>query len=369
MIGTYLIVLHLYCPCLSLQALSLRNETLNHKSELKLERPKRDAYSHALRLHPNGFVYMDIAIGTPPQDLRLEVDTSFGTSLIIAKAKSRGIVYVHYNATASRTKTVSERVCTAIGTRELRGRKNMDVFWIGEYNFMEFNFQMIEQLSQRPRFLDYFSGKLGLAPASEVIPESFAQSLVRLFPDDPVFTLWFRPDADGEYKGGIFSFGGVHEYRYHGNLLYVPLLPPYTFWIVQATKIALGQDIVCQQDCNIQFNTGVPYFYGPQDQIDQIHRLLLVDMDRMSSGAHLLNCRDADSYPLLIIELGGHQFKWRMDELWEMKRDGWTFICKSGMRFSTSLPGWVLGHKLMYTLFTVFDSKNSRIGMAKASRP
>ncbi|OON19483.1 eukaryotic aspartyl protease [Opisthorchis viverrini] len=316
-----------------------------------------------------GYVFVDVTVGTPGQELSIEVDTSFGTSLIVAQVSSRGKVYINYKVYASTTKTVGEQVCTAIGTRELTGRKNADVFRIGEYRFAGFNFQMIERMNERPGFLDFFSGKLGLAPVSAVTQETFAQSILRLFPDDPVFTFWFRPDEDGVYRSGIFSFGGVHEYRYVGNMVYVPLVTPGNSWTIEATKISLGENILCQQDCKIQINTGVRYFYASREQIEEIHRLLQIDMDRKSTGVYLLEYGEADSYPSLIIEFGVNQLKWRMDELWEKKKDRGRIICKSGMRFTSSLSGWVFGHKLMYKLFTVFDMKNSRIGMAEASRP
>ncbi|OON19482.1 hypothetical protein X801_04650 [Opisthorchis viverrini] len=240
---------------------------------------------------------------------------------------------------------------------------------IGEYRLGQFHFHLIEGMGQRPIFLDYFSGKLGLAPASEVTQETFAQSLLRLFPNDPVFTFWFRPDADGEYRRGIFSFGGVHEYRYDGDLTYFPLVLPGDPWTIQAIKISLGENILCQQDCNIRFNTGVPHFYGPRDPTDEVHRLLEVDTTLFRVGAHALNCDEADSYPPLRVQFQGHDFEWRMDELWEMKGAGRNIVCRSGIRYSSSLPGWHIGQKLMFKLFTVFDLKNSRMGIAKASRP
>ncbi|OON19202.1 hypothetical protein X801_04934, partial [Opisthorchis viverrini] len=222
---------------------------------------------------------MDIAIGTPGQYLSLEVDTSFATSFVTTMASYNRVTFLNYKIEASVTKVLGAPACSVIGDRQLEGRINTDVLRIGEYVHSEFTFQMIERLRWRPYFLDRFSGKLGLAPVSEVTPDTFAQSLLRLFPQEPVFTFWFRPDEDGVYRNGIFSFGGIHDYRYHGRLVYLPLLSADS-WTIQATKISLGQDVICQQDCNIQFNTAVPYFYGPRGQIGQIHRLLHVPTSR-----------------------------------------------------------------------------------------
>ncbi|KER19041.1 hypothetical protein T265_15690, partial [Opisthorchis viverrini] len=278
------------------------------------------------------------------------------------------VQFENYKIEASATKALGAHASSAVGNRQLEGRINTDVLRIGEYIHPGFTFQMIEKLQWRPYFLDHFSGKLGLAPVSEILPETFAQSLLRLFPQEPVFTLWFRPDEDGEYRNGIFSFGGVHDYRYDGQLLYFPVVFANS-WIIQATKISLGEDVVCQQDCNIQFSTAVPYFYGPREQINQIHRLLNLPADGISQGENILNCDKADSYPQLHVQFGSLHVHWRMDEIWETKRDRKSFVCKSGIRTNIGLPGWECGHKLMYKLFAVYDLRNARIGLADASRP
>ncbi|GAA52882.1 pregnancy-associated glycoprotein [Clonorchis sinensis] len=239
---------------------------------------------------------------------------------------------------------------------------------IGEYNFVKHNFQLIENIVGRPAFLKSFSGKLGLSPVSEVITENYAQSLRRFFPQQPVFTLWFHPDEDGVYRGGIFSFGGIHEYRYVGPLVYLPLVSPNS-WMVRANKIALGQNVICRQDCNIQFNTTVPYFYGPQQELDLINAFLQVEGSQMSAGVYLLDCDNPNTYPLLHIQFDTLDVCWGMDELWEKKTERSRTICKSGIRTSTDMPGWVFGHKLMYKLFTVFHTQLSKMGFARANHP
>ncbi|OON19265.1 hypothetical protein X801_04870, partial [Opisthorchis viverrini] len=238
--------------------------------EIKLERQKRQAYSHPLKLYAEGYLYMDIEVGTPGQTLSVEVDTSFGTSLIVGQERLLHNDYAFYNALASTTAEVDvTRFCTNVGTHPLEGGRAADVLRIGEYALVKFHFQMIEIIRSRPYFLENFSGRMGLAPVSTVTTESFAQTLVRLFaddpvftmwfrpmglapvstvttesfaqtlvrlfPDDPVFTIWFHPDGDGVYRGGLFSFGGIHDYRYVGPLVYVPLLPPGDSWTVQAS--------------------------------------------------------------------------------------------------------------------------------------
>ncbi|TGZ54678.1 hypothetical protein CRM22_010579 [Opisthorchis felineus] len=369
MIVTNFILLLLYRSCLRVHALPTRNETFNNAGEMKLERQRRDAHSHMLRVHPDGYLYMDLEIGRPQQQLRFEVDTSFGTSLIIAIPSSRGMNFVYYDAEASLSKDMGGQSCTYLASEQLNGRKNADVLRIGEYDFMNFHFQMIESLRWRPAFLDGCSGKLGLAPFSIVTQENFAQSLLRFFPNEASFTLWFRPDEDGVYTTGVFSFGGIHEYRYEWPPVYFPLMSTGASWIIQATKISLGQDVICWQDCNILFNTGVPYFYGPQQQIENAHRLLGVDISQMSGGAYLLDCKNANTYPMLSVEFGMFHAHWTMSELWEKGRDRRGHICKSGMRTSALVPGWAFGHKLMFKLFTVFDLGGARMGLAKASRP
>ncbi|KER19396.1 hypothetical protein T265_11819 [Opisthorchis viverrini] len=221
-------------------------------------------------------------------------------------------------------------ICNIVGIDPLDGFNVTDVLRIGEYSLRNFNFQTIVTMKSRPPFLDRFSGKLGLGPASDVTPGNFAQSLLTAFPDEPVFTFWFRPDHDGVFRGGIFSFGGIHDYRYDGPLIYLPMMLP-TSWTVQATRpllqasfaqwglgrestdrnvrgskltsssqlpvsmlgqpgsilalvISLGRDITCHQGCTIQFNTAYPYFYGPPQQIHQIHQLLRVDRNLFRRG-------------------------------------------------------------------------------------
>ncbi|OON17537.1 hypothetical protein X801_06624, partial [Opisthorchis viverrini] len=228
---------------------------------------------------------MDIMIGTPGQHFSVEVDTSFGTSLIVARQRLLRKDFVFYNIYSSISNEVDRRwVHANFGTHQIEGGKVADVLqvgglliWnsltqIGEYKLIKFHFQLIESIRTRPKFLDAFSGKLGLAPVSQVTTESFAQSLLRLCPDEPVFTIWFRPSQDGVYRSGMFSFGGIHDYRYVGPLIYVPLLPPGNSWTVQASRISVGQDVICHQDCSILFNTSVRHLYGPPEKVTLIHR-------------------------------------------------------------------------------------------------
>ncbi|KAG5452679.1 Pregnancy-associated glycoprotein 4 [Clonorchis sinensis] len=312
---------------------------------------------------------MEIAVGTPGQYLNVEVDTSFGTSLIVAAERMHRVEYVLYNVTASTTAEVEPTwVCTNFESHRLEGRKAADVLRIGEYNLRKAHFQMIEYTRSRPSFLHQFSGKLGLAPLSQVTTESFAQSLVRLLPE-PVFTMWFHPDEDGVYRRGIFSFGGIHGYRYDEPLVYVPLVPINNSWMVQATKISIGPHVICQQDCNIHFNTAQHYFYGPADKIDDLHRLAHLSPRRDRSGIYRIDCGGEATHPLFIVQFGDVEFQWRISDLWNKRMLGRRIVCLSGMRDSTSQTEWVFGHKVMRKLFTVFDWKNARMGLAKASRP
>ncbi|GAA57387.1 pregnancy-associated glycoprotein 1 [Clonorchis sinensis] len=181
--------------------------------------------------------------------------------------------------------------------------------------------------------------------------------------------MWFHPDEDGVYRKGMFSFGGIHEYRYDEPLVYIPLVPTVNLWMVQATKISLGQEIICQQDCNIQFSTADPYFYGPRAKVNLIHRLLQLGSWRDRTGIHRLNCEDEASHPLLNVQFGSVEFQWKISDLWTMKMERNRIVCVSGIRDATSQTEWAFGHKVMRKLFTVFDWKNARMGLAKASRP
>ncbi|TGZ72048.1 hypothetical protein CRM22_002313 [Opisthorchis felineus] len=174
--------------------------------------------------------------------------------------------------------------------------------------------------------------------------------------------------GDGLFRNGVFSFGGIHQYRYEQPLLYFPLVSADS-WTIQATRISLGRNVICQQDCSILFNTAVRFLYGPQQQIDRIHQSLHEANNRMSDGVYSLICDKASSYPLLRVQFDSIHVDWRMNELWEKRRYGRGFACKSGMRTSTLTAGWTFGHMLMYKLFTVFDLKCLRMGLAKASRP
>ncbi|KER19395.1 hypothetical protein T265_11818 [Opisthorchis viverrini] len=53
----------------------------------------------------------------------------------------------------------------------------------------------------------------------------------------------------------------------------------------------------------------------------------------------------------------------------QLKKDRNIFVCKSGIRSKTGLPVWEFGYKLMYKLFTVYDLKGARMGLADASHP
>ncbi|OON19778.1 hypothetical protein X801_04351, partial [Opisthorchis viverrini] len=187
-------------------------------------------------------------------------------------------------------------------------------------------------------------------------------------------------DEDGVFRNGIFSYGGIHDYRYTWPLIYRPLVSADS-WTIEATKILLGQDVLCEQFCSIQFSTAIPYFYGPQEKVTQAHRLLQLDTERMDTQAPVMNCKAV--YPLLTIQFGEHQLEWKLSDFWEkvstvstelcsylaQKMERIHVTCKLGIRTSSSGPGWILGHRMMFNLFTVFDSRWSRMGIAKASRP
>ncbi|OON16453.1 hypothetical protein X801_07734 [Opisthorchis viverrini] len=178
-----------------------------------------------------------------------------------------------------------------------------------------------------------------------------------------------KVDEDGVYRSGIFSFGGIHDYRYEGPLIYVPLVPNSDSWTVPATKISIGQVVICQQDCNILFNTGIPYFYGPRESVDQIHRALHEGAWRDRIGVYRLNCDREAHYLNLVVEFGGVEFQWKMGDLWKKRMEGARVVCISGIRDSASPAGWTIGQRAMRKLFTVFDLKNTRMGVATASRP
>ncbi|XP_065294470.1 lysosomal aspartic protease-like [Dermacentor albipictus] len=199
-----------------------------------------------------------------------------------------------------------------------------------------------------------FDGAVGLSIESRFLSEHWSifdhMFWSQLLPQ-PVFAFYFHPTVNG--TDGEFVLGGIDKSHYEGDLTYAQSATDE--WIIRFQGIKIGQRWIQTDDLYAKPVSTLPFIYGPQQQIDLIHKTL--NASSTSHGEYTVDCEDIPTLPIISIKITSRNFDLRPQD-YIVKVNS---TCYSGFIVDTAhqLPGgstWLLGQNFLRRVYTIFET-------------
>jgi len=369
------------------QRASASSRTLTDKAAVLRRMRAQSQMVHALQY------YGEVSVGTPPQIFTVIFDTGSG-HLLVPSAKceseacSRHARFWAQNSSTAvpiawadepleratdesdrDTKVINFASGDAIGqfTRD-RVCLGAEKLFCADADFVE----MTEESNNPFRDADW-DGVLGLgqsiSDAAEfnvfgVLAQHSSPRMSR-----PLFAVYLGRRVEDEAE---ITFGDVRMERAASNLTWVNVSEE-GYWQFQFSDFTVdGRETgMCEKygarRCQAVLDTGSSLMMGPQQDLDQLLRLLTFGNDTQ------MNCTDNNSFPTLGFVIAGKRFEMQPEDYMDRAHDPasppgvdscWAHLMPIGD--TGRGPILVLGMPFLRTFYTAYDVQEKRIGIAKA---
>jgi len=250
-----------------------------------------DGHSVLVKNYEDAQYYIDVTLGTPPQEFQVVPDT--GSSNLWVPSHSCKltdipcIIHNKYNSKKSSTYVANgEEFEIQYGSGSLSGFISTDTFTIGDISVPSQSFAEATAEPGLAFLLAKFDGIMGLAfdsiSVDQITPPFYNMMTQQGLLDQNLFSFWLNRTANGE-PGGEIVFGGMNDAHYIGDHTYIPLSNK-TYWEFNLDGINVdGMDAqenkpnFCGDGCHAIADTGTSLLAGPTDDIDKINKFIGAD--------------------------------------------------------------------------------------------
>lgn len=324
-----------------------------------------DTGSIVINDYANSQYYGEIQLGTPGQSFEMIFDTG-SSDLWVASSNCDDSCGRHaeYDSSASSTYIANGTVFNIeYGSGPVSGYQSIDKLDFGGMIVEQQEFAEVTDASGLGAAykLGHFDGILGLA-----FPILSVNQVTPAF-----YNLINQGDLDQEefafYLGNSFTdkgelmLGGVDSEYYTGDFSYVPLTAE-TYWQINMDGLSVSGESYATNAKAI-VDSGTSILTGPSEEVAKIAEA--VGAKPFISGEYLMAC-DYDA-PSLVFTLNDIEYTLTPEDYLIPDGD----ICLFGMMAldipEPTGPLWILGDVFMRKYYTVFDTKNSRVGFALAN--
>lgn len=315
--------------------------------------------------YANSQYYGEILLGTPAQSFEVIFDTG-SSDLWVASSNCDDSCGRHaeYDASKSSTYIANGTVFNIeYGSGPVSGYQSVDVLSLGGMTVQQQSFAEVTDAAGLGAAykLGHFDGILGLAfpilSVNKVTP-AFYNLINQGDLDSEEFSFYLGNSARDK---GELLFGGVDAEYYTGDFTYVPLIAE-TYWEINMEGLSVSGESYAT-DAKAIVDSGTSILTGPSEQVAKI--AAAVGAKPFISGEYLMDCDY--SAPNLVFTLNNVEYTLTPEDYLIPDGD----ICLFGMMAldipEPTGPLWILGDVFMRKYYTVFDTKNSRVGFALAN--
>lgn len=205
--------------------------------------------------------FADIAIGTPPQEFKVVLDT--GSSNLWVPSSECGSIacYLHnkYDSSASSTyKKNGSSFEIRYGSGSLSGFISQDVVQIGDLAIRKQDFAEATSEPGLAFAFGRFDGILGLGydtiSVNHIVPP-FYKMLDEKLIDEPVFAFYLGNTENEDGGDSEAVFGGVDKDHYTGKITKIPLRRK-AYWEVNLDMITFGDASAELENTGVILDTG-----------------------------------------------------------------------------------------------------------------
>ncbi|KAK4983496.1 aspartic proteinase precursor [Elasticomyces elasticus] len=316
----------------------------------------------------NAQYFSEIAIGTPPQEFKVVLDT--GSSNLWVPSTECGSIacYLHtkYDSSASSTyKKNGTSFEIRYGSGSLSGFVSQDTMQIGDVKIKHQDFAEATSEPGLAFAFGRFDGILGLGydtiSVNQMVPP-FYNMLDQGLLDEPVFAFYLSDTNDKEAESEAI-FGGVNKDHYTGKMTKIPLRRK-AYWEVDLDAITFGDQTAELDNTGVILDTGTSLIALPSTLADLLNKEM--GAKKSYNGQYTVECSKRDSLPDLTFTLTGYNFTITpYDYILEVQ--GSCISAFMGIDFPEPAgPLAILGDAFLRKWYSVYDLGTHSVGLAKA---
>lgn len=251
--------------------------------------------------------YSTIAIGSPPQEFKVVLDTGSSNLWVPSSDCSSIACYLHskYDHSGSSTyKKNGSEFGIRYGSGEVAGYISQDTVQIGDLKIKN---QLFGEATSEPGLafaFGKFDGILGLGYDTisvNKIPPPFYNMVEQGLLDEPVFSFYLG-NTDEE---SVATFGGVDKSHYKGDFVKIPLRRK-AYWEVQLDAISFGKETAELENTGAILDTGTSLIALPTAYAELLNKE--IGAKKGFNGQYSVDCAKRDSLPDLTWNLSGNNF-------------------------------------------------------------
>jgi len=316
----------------------------------------------------NAQYFSEIAIGSPPQEFKVVLDT--GSSNLWIPSSDCGSIacYLHSKYDHSDSSTYKKNgsdFAIRYGSGSVEGYISKDTVQIGDLKIKD---QLFGEATSEPGLafaFGRFDGILGLGYDTisvNGVPPPFYSMLDQGLLDEPVFSFYLS-DTNDEGAESEAMFGGVNKAHYTGELTKIPLRRK-AYWEVDLDAITFGEDTAEFEATGAILDTGTSLIALPSTIADLLNAQM--GAKKGYNGQYTIECDKRDSLPDLTFTLTGYNFTiGPYDYILEVQGS----CISSFMGFDIPAPAGpliILGDAFLRRYYSVYDLGSNSVGLAKA---
>ena len=326
----------------------------------------------------SGSYFVNVSLGTPPQDMALVLDTLNGdtivnlaTSVFCASTANDCSQYGTYNPSKSSTYTLlnnefSIQFADATG---FSGDYITETMKISGMNLT--GIELAAAIES-----DSSINTLGLGLTTEEsmvlvngsqpypnVPQSLSNSGAI---NSPAYSLWLN---DINANAGALLFGAVDTDKYTGELRTVSFVAPKASTaqlIIPLTEIQIGDAIVLNNsNTTASVDPGTTLTYLPENATDVLFNLVGAQYDT-DIGAAIIDCAQAENTTEIMFTMSWPIVNVTMKELVIPGTiENGTEVCFFGITSSVADNSYILGQTFLRSAYVVYDLANYELSIAQ----
>ncbi|GJJ68047.1 hypothetical protein EMPS_00393 [Entomortierella parvispora] len=321
---------------------------------------------------------LSIGLGTPAQNVDLVFDTG---------SSDLWVMSANYNPSSSSTANdLGETWSVDYGVpgdeTSAGGEEYTDVATIGSYSFTQ-----ELGVATTSQGMNGLVGIVGFGPddlsAGTNTGENIPTPVDNLYSSgqigSDVIGVYFQPITDGgsNEANGEVTFGGVDSSKYTGSITYVPITsksPSNEYWGVDCSELAYGTTKLLGATAGI-VDTGTTLILISSTAVKTLYKAIPGATLDSNSGLYKIPSSQVANLKNITFTIGGTAFTLTPAQytvpanlvvaMGGTAGDTYTYIGDIGS--STTGQAFILGQKFLENYYSVFDTTNSRVGLATAA--
>ncbi|RWA03877.1 hypothetical protein EKO27_g11225 [Xylaria grammica] len=315
-----------------------------------------------------------VSIGTPPQELFVDLDTGstdswfFSTDTEVSEVDGQTLWDPNKSSTSALIPNCSWSILYGDWSTS-SGTCYTDTFALGNLSIPNMTIESAESVSDMFTSTSYMSGLVGLAwpDLKQTIPPQ--KALLEFLPevlDEPVFTVDVRHNS----SDGSFNFGYIDDQLHESDIVYTDVDTSNGFWGVKNTAFGIsGQNLTYSflSPKTVIIDTGTTLLFAPDASVDTYFAKVPGANFSMEDYGYVVPC-DAKLPDFLweISDEAGNVVKGVVPGAYLIYAHTTDELCFAGLQSITSFTGvqGIFGDIFLKSGFFVFDIVGKRFGAA-----